>query len=364
MERKLRRLLILCVDRDDDVGRTIGVSTPIIGYQNILNIATRYAISNPEDSDANAMFAALQIYEKLSKSIGKGNVEVALLAGTASEGIEADIKITSELDVVLSTFNADSAILVSDGPTDEQVLPVIQSRIPVISVRRVVVQQSRGVEESFVLMTRYLKKLFEEERYRRYVLGIPGILALLYAIMIKLGASVQDIWIWSTAIIGLMLLIKAYSLDERIVKLYNSAPISFIAVVVSILIIALDVALITSREKLQVNIYDPTSIVKILALNLGGPLYSIDLLIIAALFILGGRIVEAMLSETSRTHRKDILLFTFLACARQSIFEGLKIIHGRGDLMYMLYWLGISFMVTALVGGVFVIRSKIVKSLQ
>ena len=364
MERRFKKLLILCVDRDDDVSRTIGVSTPVIGYRELLKIATRYAITSPEDSDANAMFAALQIYEKLSKSIGKENVEVALLTGTPSEGIEADIKITSELDIVMSTFNADSAILVSDGPTDEQILPVIQSRIPVISVRRVVVQQSRGIEESFVLVTRYLKKLFEEERYRKYSLGIPGTLALLYAILIKLGATVQEIWIWSTAIIGLILLVKAFSLDERVIKLYNSAPISFIAVVVSILIVALDVTLIAGKKGFEVNMYDPSFIVKILALNLGGPLYSVDLLIVATLFVLGGRIAEAVLSESGRMPRKDVLLFTFIVCARQSIYEGLRVLCGSGDLVYMLYWLGISFMITALVAGVFVIRSKISRSLQ
>ncbi|MEM0231687.1 MAG: DUF373 family protein, partial [Candidatus Methanomethyliaceae archaeon] len=62
-----RRILILSVDKDNDIGRVTGLSTPIIGKNEVLSAAIQFAIKSPEDSDVNSIFAAINIYETLVK---------------------------------------------------------------------------------------------------------------------------------------------------------------------------------------------------------------------------------------------------------------------------------------------------------
>ena len=99
-----RRVLVACIDRDNDIGKNGGVETPVFGRDQCINAGTRLAIEDPEDADANAIFGAIKIYEEL---VTKGyETEVALIAGAYNRGIEADEKISSELIAVLSKFKA------------------------------------------------------------------------------------------------------------------------------------------------------------------------------------------------------------------------------------------------------------------
>ena len=66
--------------------------------------------------------------------------EVAVVAGKFNRGVEADEKISLEVKSILEKYRADGAVIVSDGEDDETILPVIQSRIPVISVQRVIIR--------------------------------------------------------------------------------------------------------------------------------------------------------------------------------------------------------------------------------
>src|ERR671924_1088139 len=120
------KILVLCVDRDDDIGSKGGIETPIVGRDTCINAGIRLAIEDPEDPDANAIFGAVKTYEEL---VSKGyDSEVALVAGKFNRGIEADEKISLEVKGILEKYRADGAVIVSDGEDDETVLPVIQSR--------------------------------------------------------------------------------------------------------------------------------------------------------------------------------------------------------------------------------------------
>ena len=157
----MRRILVLYVDRDDDIGVKAKIKTPIIGREDNLKAALSFALSDPEDSDVNALFAAIQLFDSLKKQ--KDVIcEIATISGSPNGGIEADLRIREQLDEVLNRFKPDGVVLVSDGVDDEQVAPIIQSKIPIVSVRRVVVVQSRGVEETYMVLVKYLKKLYEE----------------------------------------------------------------------------------------------------------------------------------------------------------------------------------------------------------
>ena len=101
------RILVLCIDRDDDIGSKGGIETPIVGRDHCISAGTRLAIEDPEDSDANAIFGAIKTYEEL---IAKGyNSEVALVAGKFNRGIEADEKISLEIQNILTKYKADAA---------------------------------------------------------------------------------------------------------------------------------------------------------------------------------------------------------------------------------------------------------------
>src|SRR6187200_516128 len=131
------RILVLCIDRDDDIGSKGGIETPIVGRDPCINAGIRLAIEDPEDSDANAIFAAIKTYEDL---LNRGyNVEVALVAGRYNRGVEGDEKIGSEIKYIIDRLKADASVIVSDGEDDETLVPVIQSLIPIISVQRIVI---------------------------------------------------------------------------------------------------------------------------------------------------------------------------------------------------------------------------------
>src|ERR671927_1634687 len=72
------RVLVLCIDRDDDIGSKGGIETPIVGRDACINAGMRLAIEDPEDADSNAIFGAVKAYEEL---VSKGyDAEVAVVA--------------------------------------------------------------------------------------------------------------------------------------------------------------------------------------------------------------------------------------------------------------------------------------------
>ena len=57
-ESTYSKILVLCIDRDDDIGSKGGIETPIVGRDACINAGTRLALEDPEDADSNAIFAA------------------------------------------------------------------------------------------------------------------------------------------------------------------------------------------------------------------------------------------------------------------------------------------------------------------
>lgn len=221
-QKQEERILVLCVDRDNDIGRKAGVKTPIIGKEGTLEAAIKLLLADPEEADANAMFEAVRIYESL-KSGHTSNIlcEVATIAGSEVGGITADRKIISELNEIIKEFKPTSLILVTDGYSDEDVLPLLQSRIPISSIRRIIVKHSRSIEETAAVFSRYLRKILESPKYSKIVLGLPGILFVMLGILSLLAIFVEyDIktwaWIMGLLIIGFYLIGKGYGLDRKI----------------------------------------------------------------------------------------------------------------------------------------------------
>ena len=179
-----RRILVLCVDRDNDLEAKAGIKTPLLGRDANVEAAVSLALKDPEEPDANAMFEAVRLNDRLQSEKKPEEIfEVATISGSESGGVSADRKLVAELNAIIDSFNANEVILVTDGYTDEAVLPLIESRVPVSSVRRIVIKHSESIEETAAVFTKYVKLLWENPRYSRVALGIPGILFLIWGIL-------------------------------------------------------------------------------------------------------------------------------------------------------------------------------------
>ena len=221
------RLLVLCIDRDDDIGTKGGVETPIVGRDQCINAGTRLAIEDPEDADANAIFGAVKTYEEL---ISKGyNAEVAVVAGKFNRGVEADEKISREVQVILAKYQATGTVIVSDGEDDETVLPIIQSRVPVVSVQRIIIRHSRTVEYSYAVFGRYIKAMMYDPQYSKFFLGVPGALLLAGGLAV---AFEQTKWltVMILAILGGAFIVRAFDIDRAISSISKMGPTDFIKI--------------------------------------------------------------------------------------------------------------------------------------
>jgi putative membrane protein len=232
-KEKEERLLILCVDRDGDLGVKTEEKTPILGREKNLDAAVSLALSDPEEPDANAMFEALKVYDQLKKQ-GQPHekFQVATISGSQILGVEADRKLVRELSTVLEAFPANNVVLVTDGYADEVVLPLVESRVPVTSVRRIVVKHSESIEETAALFGKYMKMLANNPRYSRIALGVPGLLLIILALM-YLGGWVYYIWIAFLIVLGAILFVKGFGVDKatiyfiRWIREYEPPPLPF-----------------------------------------------------------------------------------------------------------------------------------------
>ncbi|MGA9170853.1 MAG: DUF373 family protein [Nitrososphaeraceae archaeon] len=221
------RILVLCIDRDDDIGSKGGIETPILGRDSCINAGIRLAIEDPEDADANAIFGAIKAYEEL---ISKGyKSEVALVSGKFNRGIEADEKIGFEIHDVLAQYKADAAVLVSDGEDDETVIPIIQTMVPVISIQRIIIKHSRSVEYSYAVLGRYIKMLVYDPRYSKFFLGVPGALLVASGLATVFGLTREAIAL-VLSILGGAFIIRAFDVDKSLASLGRPTPTAFIRI--------------------------------------------------------------------------------------------------------------------------------------
>jgi len=221
------KLLVICVDRDNDVGEKAGIVTPVVGRDACIEAAQRLALEDPENADSNSIFYAIKTYEDLTS---KGyQTEIITVAGTEDRGVQADEKIVREIKQVLEKFSANGAVIVSDGEDDESVIPIIQNVLPIVSVQRVVMRVSRSVEYSYAVFGKYLKMIAYDSKYSKFFLGLPGILLLIGGIATIFGYT-AEIFAVLISILGAAFLIRAFDVDRTLKKWSKPTPAGFIRV--------------------------------------------------------------------------------------------------------------------------------------
>ncbi|MGQ0771492.1 MAG: DUF373 family protein [Nitrososphaerota archaeon] len=252
------RLLVICVDRDNDVGDKAGVTTPVVGRNACIEAAQKLALEDPEDADANSIFFAIKTYEDLAR---KGyQAEVIVVAGVGDRGVQADEKIVREVKSVLSSFAANGAVIVSDGEDDESVVPIIQNVVPIVSVQRVVMKVSRSVEYSYAVLGKYLKMIAYDSKYSKFFLGVPGILLLIGGIGTISGYT-QEIFAVLVSILGGAFLIRAFDIDRAWSTWSKPTPAGLIRMFTMVAGTIIGLASILSGfSAIHTNILDPQAL--------------------------------------------------------------------------------------------------------
>ncbi|OUJ19276.1 ABC-type multidrug transport system permease component [Methanonatronarchaeum thermophilum] len=231
------KTLILCIDRDNDIGLKAGVDGPIVGEEANLEAAQKLAINDPEDSDINSVYAGVKTARDLKKQ-GE-DVVLATVTGSENLGIESDNEVARQLDEILENHPIERAIVITDGAEDENVMPIVESRVKVNSVKRVVVKQSQNLETTYYL----LKRFMEDPRFMQTFFIPIGLALVAYSIFTFLGHSelaISGIFI----VLGLYMIFKAIGGEEYIYRIaYElkesllSGNISFVTYTASFIIL-------------------------------------------------------------------------------------------------------------------------------
>jgi putative membrane protein len=199
--------LILNVDRDNDYGIKAGVEGPVTGYGECYNAALKLISIDPEDSDANALFGAIKLYDELKRK--NEDIDIALITGDDDVGSKSDEILSKQLETVLSMENYDDLILVSDGAEDDYIIPIISSRIKIRYVKHILVRHNENIESLYYYIVKGIK---DKKIAKKFTIPV-GLLLLTY------GAALLAFTIYS------MVLTKSYIIDP------GSGAIIFVTIV-------------------------------------------------------------------------------------------------------------------------------------
>jgi putative membrane protein len=314
------RTLVLSVDRDDDIGWKANIESPAIGRAACLKAANTLALADPEDSDINAIFSAIKIYDELTE---KGEeTAIAVVAGNHLHMIEGDRRIATSLEKVIQETQSSNCILVTDGAEDEYVIPIIQSKIPVSSIRRVIVNQMPNLEGTYYI----LKKFLDDPKISRMIFIPLGIAMILYATAYLLDyPGVATIIV--VGVIGGYLLYKGFGFDEIVHSIMDALRISltrgrfsFVTYTTTILLIVIG---FTVGFINVLKFYSTDGSLGLLLYLMTFIYGSIEWLIIAGLITSVGVIIDVYANE--REALGKVIVFPFFVVALGFIFYGASV---------------------------------------
>lgn len=192
-----------------------------------MKAAVDFAIARPEDSDANAIFAGLQLYRRL-RSQGVA-AEIAIVSGDKNDTVEAQVRVRRQVEEIVKLLGGDVELyLVSDGDEDLIVTESLSSIAPVAAVRRIIIEQHLGIEGGFILILRYIRRAFLDYRFSRYTLGVPGLIFVAWGLL-SLAGYAELVHKVAVLILGLAMIVKGFNLETRALnmasELANKPPL-------------------------------------------------------------------------------------------------------------------------------------------
>ena len=228
--------LVICIDRDNDLGEKAKVITPVVGRGANIAAAVSLATVDPEDSDTNTIFGGVRILDEL-RSLGV-DAEIVSFAGDKNVGTISDKKIADQLDDFLEKQTVESAIFVSDGAEDEMLLPIVQSRVRVDSVQRIIVMQSENLESTYYMIKQFLR----DPKFLQTFFVPIGLALMIYAIAMATN-NPQWAIICTFFVVGFYMVLRAYSLNDKLIlawadlkKSYHNSQLSAITTVAAVLL--------------------------------------------------------------------------------------------------------------------------------
>ena len=301
----MKKTLVLVVDRDDDFGVKGKVNTPVIGVQNCLDAATAFGIADPEDSDLNALYAAVSVCLEIQED--GHEADVALICGDEKVGHRSDLALVSQLEEVLEEIEPDSVVLVGDGAEDEYIYPIISSRAHVDSVRKVYVKQAPGLEGMFYIVKKMMSDVDKRKRFLvplGFVLVLLSLFYLIPGLMIYLSdKSPYQLSALSgplaVFVIGLIILAYGYDITERMYNLRTVIMASLIGRTTSIIFLCVSAAflvIMAAYAAMEIgNLYLKSNALKVV--------YFVSTmiwpLIIAVIIYMTGMIIEKFIRQKS-----------------------------------------------------------------
>ena len=329
-------ILVLCIDRDDDLGIKTNIHSPVIGVKNCQNAAVKLAISDPEEADANAIFASIKTYNDLDKS-GR-TCEIAIVTGTHSGGFKSDEKIRKEIKTIIDKTNITDVILVSDDSDESVILPIVQDLISINSIQRVVIKHSGALEETYAVLGRYLKMLIFDQRYSKFVLGVPGLIFISWAFLAMFGLLSQAVTV-TLAILGIAFVVRGFDLDRltmSLPKLELSSYVRLFSLVSGFLVIIIGTffgfSAISRSPKFSDSFSNPSNLLYAAPELIGT--FAVESLVFIwtglGLFVVGGLLSNWITDNTRRVIRGGVLLLTLIFLFFP-IQQFAKILIGEGD---------------------------------
>jgi len=205
--------LVVCVDRAGDIPRTAGIDAPIAGWEAVQSLVLEVGVADPEDSAVNSMLEALHVTRDLRDTDEEATV--AVVSGRSDSVVGADRAVAAQVDDLVERYDPDSVVVVVDSAEDERLVPIIESRVPVDAVDRVVVRQARDIESTYYL----LKQFLADEELRQTVLVPFGVVLLVFPALMVVTGSLALAAAAITAVLGLFLVYKGMGVDEYLATL-------------------------------------------------------------------------------------------------------------------------------------------------
>ncbi|MCU4800864.1 DUF373 family protein [Halobacteria archaeon HArc-gm2] len=202
--------LVVCIDRGGEF--PADASLPIDGQGAVESLVTEVGVDDPEDSRVNTMLEGLRVARDLEAD---GDDPVVAVLGDRGDGVSADRSVARQADELIEQYEPDSAVVVVDSAEDERLVPIIESRLRVDAVDRVVVRQARDLESTYYL----LKQFLADEELRKTVLVPLGVALIAFPLLLLIGDNPAFAIGAITAAVGGFLIYKGLGIDEYLSRL-------------------------------------------------------------------------------------------------------------------------------------------------
>jgi putative membrane protein len=223
--------LVLCLDRDGRV--TADRDPPLVGDEQVAALVTSVGVDDPEDARVNSLLESLRVARDVRAD---GEEAVVAVVSSHGDGVEGDRAIARQVETLVDEHRPDAAVIVVDSAEDERVVPIVESRVRVDAVDRVVVRQARDIESTYYL----LKQFLGDEELRAAVLVPLGAGLVAFPVLLTVADSVAVALAVVAGVIGTFFLYKGLGVDDLLRSLpaavrdaFYSGQVSFVTYVVA-----------------------------------------------------------------------------------------------------------------------------------